>query len=782
MKRLQFVFSLLALPFLSQAQVQLSGVAANTEQQPVVGAQIIDSASGSWAVSQTNGSFVIELPPSTKQATLVVHALGFGTVKARWKTGEPASLGTVELPANTLLNETPVYGIKANTKTPMAVSELSQEAIANNNTGRDIPFVLEQIPGAVATSDAGAGVGYTGLRIRGSDATRINVTINGIPLNDAESQGVFWVNTPDLASSLSGIQVQRGVGTSTNGAGAFGATINLETEETQARAYGKTILGVGSFNTLRTTLMAGTGLTPGGWFANARLSQITSDGYLERASSRLQSYAFTTGYKGKKDEVTAYVFGGAERTYQAWYGIDSLTWVSNPRFNYAGALYDTNWNVTGYYPNEVDDYRQDHYQLHWKRRWNASWSSNLGLHYTYGRGFYEQYRQSENFADYALENPVFGSDTIRSTDLVRRLWLNNHFYGVVGSIAYQKDKWEMQLGGSWNHYQGDHYGELVWMQLAAGSAPGDSFYFNSSNKYDAQGYVKAYYSLNQKLTLFADLQVRQVIYTGQGNDEGQVVIGFEDNLFFFNPKAGADYRLNAKNRVYASVAMANREPARTDYVEGETTPKAEQLVDVEMGWQHQENRWFVQANAYFMDYQNQLVLTGAINNVGSFIRANVGSSFRTGLELVGHYAFSPEFSWNSNLSYSVNQNRNFLSADENGNLQNLGATPIAYSPNWVGGSTLSYQKKHWQIALVSKWVGSQYLSNRERHKLPGYFLQDLRVAVNGSVFGFKEVELGVFVNNLFNTSYVSNGYVYANTPYYYAQAGTNFLANLTLSL
>lgn len=786
MKRKLLVCSLLLLPFLDQAQTTLSGTVRDQNGEALAGVTATDSLSGITSLTGTEGNFQLSLPANSNNALLKIALLGQETVRIHWKQGQPLNLGTITLKQSvTLLQEVGVSATRAGDKTPMAFTDMNEEEIARNNQGRDIPFLLEQLPNVVSTSDAGNAIGYTGMRIRGSDATRINVTINGIPLNDAESQGTFWVNTPDLASSLTSVQVQRGVGTSSNGAAAFGATVNLETKGAETRPYASVDLGAGSFGTFRRNIQAGTGLINNRWFVNTRLSKITSNGYVDRASSNLTSYYLSGGYKGEKHSVTAISFGGHERTYQAWYGLDSLTFHSNPTFNYAGAIYDSLGNISRYYDNEVDDYRQDHYQLHWNSGWTNRWSSHLGLHYTYGRGFYEQYKQQEFLAEYGLPAYVQGSDTAEYTDLVRRLWLDNHFYGLVGNLTYSGDKLELILGGGLNRYEGDHFGELIWMQLASGSFPEDRFYENASVKTDANVYLKAYYTLTPGWVLFGDLQFRRVAYSGEGTDEGQVEIGFEDGLNFFNPKAGVQYRLNTNNRLYASWAIGHREPARTDYLGAAPgqTPQPERLSDIELGWQHQGNDLRAQVNVFYMDYRNQLVLTGEINNVGSPIRANVGSSFRSGLELSASWNITRGLDWSPNLSLSLNRNRDYFITNPDNSLSALGNTQLAYSPSVVGGSILRYTYKWASLSLINKYVGEQYLSNEERpaHRLPAYFIQDARLVLSGPWLGMKNTEFTFFVNNLFNTRYASNGYVYGGAPYYYAQAGTNYLASVRLN-
>lgn len=681
-----------------------------------------------------------------------------------------------------LTDEVVVYATRANDKTPTTFTNVNQQTIQKQNFGQDMPFILNWTPSLVTTSDAGAGIGYTGVRIRGSDATRINVTINGIAYNDSESQGTFWVNLPDIASSTQSVQIQRGVGTSTNGAGSFGGSVNVQTISQQRDPYAEVMVGGGSFNSQRYTVKAGTGLINDHWSFDGRASKIKSDGYIDRASSNLDSYYFSGGYYGDKTIVKAIVFGGQEVTYQSWNGIDEATMSKNRTFNSAGALYDADYNVIGYYDNEVDNYRQDHYQVHLTQKINDYWNANVSLHYTYGRGYYEQYKQQKPFAELGLDDIVLGDSTLTYGDFIIRKWLNNKFYGGTFSFNYEKNKTALTIGGAYNQYaQAKHFGEIVWAHYASNSSIGQHYYDGESQKNDFNIYAKLNYAITTKLNAFVDLQYRNVSYETAGTDDDLVPYKFTDNLNFFNPKAGLSYSLTSSDLFYASYAVANREPNRTDYVDGEVKPKPEQLQNLEAGWRRSTADYSLEANYYLMNYTDQLVLTGKLDGVGNPIRANVGKSFRTGIELSGMIRLSDKVNWNANVTYSANKNKDYVLDPENGKQKN---TDIILSPRVIAGSQLFWNAlPGFQIGLLSKYVGQQYLDNTQTQSLTldAYFVNDLRLSYSFKPKGIKSIDVSVLVNNIFDEEYESNGATYGDgVAYYFPQAGINFLAMMTL--
>lgn len=690
-----------------------------------------------------------------------------------------------------VLDEVFVSAIRVTNKTPITFSNLTKEQIKPRNLGQDIPVLMNFLPSVVTTSDAGAGVGYTGIRVRGSDATRVNVTINGIPYNDSESHGTFWVNMPDFASSTESLQLQRGVGTSTNGAGAFGASLNVLTDGISEDAYGQISSSIGSFNTLRNNLKFSTGLLNDHIEIAGRLSRITSDGYIDRASSELDSYFLQGSYKDDNTLIKAILFGGHEITYQAWYGIDAATLESNRTFNPSGIYTDADGN-TQFYDNEVDNYKQDHAQLLWNEKLNDNWSTNIALHYTQGRGYFEQFKEDEDFATYGFTPINVNGELVDQTDVIRRRWLDNDFYGTVFSANYVNDKLNFIVGGGYNKYEGDHFGEVIWARYASDSTIRDRYYDDSSTKSDFNIYTKANYKLNDKWSLYGDLQYRTVGYQANGSDTGLV----DDSFNFFNPKAGVTYDLNQNNNVYFSYAVANREPNRNDYENG--NPESEKLNDFELGWRYVTSNIQVSTNAYFMNYKNQLVLTGQLNDVGAPLRENIGDSYRLGLEIDANIKLGDKFQWSPNIALSANKNKDF-NFERDGVVQNLGATNIAFSPDVVIGNRFTYYPtENLQFSFLSKYVGKQYMGNIDAQGsvLDAYSQSDLNIQYVIDCDSFiKSITLSGLVNNIFNQENVTNGYFFTydddfSNPGtittiegagYYPQAGTNFLIGATVN-
>ena len=687
------------------------------------------------------------------------------------------------------LDEVLVSAVRVTSKTPVSFSNLDKKEIKPRNLGQDIPVLMNYLPSVVTTSDAGNGVGYTGIRVRGSDATRVNVTINGIPYNDSESHGTYWVNMPDFASSVESLQLQRGVGTSTNGAGAFGASLNMLTDSYSDKVSGEISSSYGSFNTFKNTLKFSTGLMNDHFEIAGRLSALQSDGYIDRAKSDLKSYFLQGTFVGKTTLIKALAFGGTEKTYQAWYGVDAATMKSDRTFNPAGMFTDEFGNIR-FYDNQTDNYQQDHYQLHWNEKIAANWSTNLAFHYTKGKGYYEEYKEDQDFADYGLAS-IVADPVINTTDIVRQKWLDNDFYGTTFSANYKAENLDLILGGGWNKYEGNHFGKVIWARFASQSELGDHYYDDFSTKTDGSVFGKANYKVSDKWSLFGDLQLRNVTYKANSAETGLV----DDTFNFFNPKAGATYKLNDSNSLYFSYARANREPNRTDYESG--SPKPEKLDDFELGWRYLSDKIKLNANGYFMKYQDQLVLTGELNDVGEPIRTNSGDSYRVGIELDATFQLSEEWVLQPNVTLSQNKNKEFYFTRD-GVLQNLGDTNIAYSPNIVAGNRLAFMPvNYFQISLYSKFVGEQYMANidSDGSKLESYFVNDLNVSYEFRPKTiFKSILVSALVNNIFDLKYVSNGYFYtydddySNPPAittiegagYYPQSGINFLVGLSL--
>lgn len=666
------------------------------------------------------------------------------------------------------LDEVLVSAIRATTKTPVSFSNLDKKEIAPRNLGQDIPVLMNYMPSVVTTSDAGNGFGYTGIRVRGSDATRVNVTINGIPYNDSESHGTYWVNMPDFASSVQSLQLQRGVGTSTNGAGAFGASLNMLTDAYSKKSSGEISNSFGSFNSHKHTVKFSSGLMNDHFEIAGRLSTLKSDGYIDRASSDLKSYFLQGTYVGKTTLIKALAFGGTEKTYQSWNGIDPETMVDNRTFNSAGMFTDEAGN-TRFYDNETDNYQQDHYQLHWNEKVSDNWNTNLAFHYTKGKGYYENYKEDADFGDYGLI-PV-GSET--TTDLVRQKWLDNDFYGTTFSANYKTENLDLILGGGYNKYEGDHFGKVIWARFASQSELGDRYYDDYSSKIDGNVFAKANYQISEQLSFYGDLQYRRVNYKANSWETGLV-----DGTFnFFNPKAGLNFEIDQKNNLYFSYARANREPNRTDYEGGNVKP--EKLNDFELGWRYTTDKIKLNSNVYYMAYKDQLILTGNLDDVGAPIRSNSEKSYRLGLEVDATITLTDQLILRPNFTLSANKNID-LAVDN----QNYGTTDIAYSPSVIAGNIIVFSPiENLHFSLLQKFVGKQYMNNIElpAARLNDYFVNDFNVTYTilpKSIF--KSIVVSVLANNIANKHYVSNGYMWDVYPYYYPQAGANFLAGLTL--
>uniref|UniRef100_UPI0040471B7C TonB-dependent receptor n=1 Tax=Flavobacterium sp. TaxID=239 RepID=UPI0040471B7C len=684
----------------------------------------------------------------------------------------------------TELKEVMVSSVRAKDKNPITFTNVSAAEIAPRNLGQDIPVLLQYLPSVVSTTDAGNGVGYTYMRVRGSDGSRINVTLNGIPFNDSESQGTFFVNLPDFASSLESVQLQRGVGTSTNGAGAFGASLNMQTKSFNEKANAEVSNSVGSFATRKHTIAFGTGLH-NNFEMNARISNIASDGFIDRASSNMFGYFFNVNYVKETTLIKLLAFGGKEKTYQAWYGIEDPEKLKNDRtFNPAGMYFDENGNMQ-FYDNETDNYWQNHFQLHWSEKWSEKWISNAALHYTIGKGYFEQYKEDEDLTDYNL--PDFNGNSI--SDLVRKRWLDNDFFGATFSLNYRTSKTDLLFGGAANRYLGLHYGEVVWTQNYIPNP--NRYYDNYGNKDDVNFYTKASYNVTNKLNLFTDLQYRMVFYDATSIKFSDV----NDTFRFFNPKAGLNYQLNDKNAFYGYFGIANKEPRRDDYENGAIKP--ERLFDYELGWKYNSRKVKLSANAFYMRYNDQLVLTGALNDVGSPVFTNSGKSYRVGLEVESTIAITEKLFLNPNVTISQNQNQDFY-FQRDGVLQNLGNTAIAFSPNLILANRLTFLPiKNFQVSILSKFVGAQYMGNidSENSKLDAYFVNDLNLnyewKLNKTI---KSIVFSGLINNILDLEYESNGYFYTydddwsnpgtiNTiegTGYFPQAGINFILGLNL--
>ncbi|MGO1243485.1 MAG: TonB-dependent receptor [Sphingobacterium sp.] len=670
---------------------------------------------------------------------------------------------------------------------------ISKEEIQKNNLGQDLPYLLDQTPSVVVGSDAGAGIGYTNITVRGSNNQRINVTLNGIPLNDAESMGSFFVNLPDFASSTQSIQIQRGIGTSTNGAGAFGASLNIQSDELDSLPNAELNNTFGSYNTWKNTVKVGSGLINNKFALNARLSRISSDGYIDRASSDLKSFYVDAGYYGAKHQLKATIFSGKEKTYQAWDGVPEEMLETNRRYN-------------GFeYENQTDNYTQTHHHLHYSYFASENTTFNAALHYTKGAGYYEEYKTEQNFEAYGLQPIDIDGTIISTTDLIRRRWLDNHFYGTVFSMNHTFNaQHNLIIGGAINQYRGDHYGEIIWAQYASDSKINDKYYFNDAEKNDANIYGKWNGNFG-KLRLFADLQYRFVDYTFQGYNRNRELTDVNIKHHFFNPKVGTTFILSPRSNLYLSYAFANKEPVRDDYVESvaNARPKAEKMHDIEAGYRWQTDAIQIGANLYGMFYKDQLILTGQINDVGGSIRENAPESYRLGFEFDGAWQIKPKFLWKATAGLSDNKIKNYQEyltvMDENWNetgdpqvVKEYPSTTISFSPSVVLSNEFSYNPyTPFHISLSSKYVSRQYLDNTAQtaRSVDPFFVNNLRLRYSFSMWGFKNIDANLAINNILDEKYESNGYTYGGiTPTnerlyanaYYPQAGTNFLLGLNI--
>ncbi|MDR6406253.1 MULTISPECIES: outer membrane beta-barrel protein [Chryseobacterium] len=646
--------------------------------------------------------------------------------------------------------------------------------IDSRNLGQDLPILLKNQTSIISTSDAGNGVGYTGFRIRGVAGNGINVMMNGVPYNDSESQGTFFVNVPDLTSSASQIVIQRGVGTSNNGAAAFGASINVLSKDPEEKFYFKTDDSYGSFNTYKYSAEIGSGKFWGNRLSvMGRYTHINSDGYIDRAFSKLDSYNFTALYEEGKTRIRLMAFGGKEKTYQAWNGIDRKTWETDPKFNYSGAIYDANWeNIVGFYDNETDNYRQNHYQLLWEQKFNDRWNLETTLHYTKGKGYYENYKQGDPFARYNLAD-INGEEY---SDFIRKKWLNNDFYGLVSTLYGKFENLDLNFGIVGNQYYGRHFGNVTGVFFP--EIDEHEYYRNRSVKNEVAGFAKALIRVNN-FEFFGDLQLRNIDYdtriTTEGDDEGA---NLDKNWLFFNPKAGVNYRI-PQGKIFFSYAHAHREPNRDDLLANNDV-KAEKLHDFEAGLEKQFGIVSFTANLYYMYYVNQLVLNGELNNVGAFIRTNSGKSYRSGIELGALAKLSKQWEVTGNVSFSNNRNLDFKVENE-GSTKDLGNTQISFSPDVIANLGVKFNPtKNFQFALMNQYVGKQYLDNSEDEnlQLKDYLLTDFNAQYQFKIKN-NDIALKLLVNNIFNKKYVNNGAVYDGTPYYFSQAGTNFMFGIS---
>lgn len=823
MLKVIFAATFMLLSSISFAQYTVSGIVRDAKtNESLVSATVQVKDFNRYTLTDAFGRFRLDNVPE-RQIVLAVTYIGYKKQERIVEASADVDLEILMERTSILTEAVVVRATRASGKTPTTFTTISKEKIEQQNFGQDVPFLLNWTPSVVTTSDAGTGIGYTGIRIRGSDPTRINVTINGIPYNDSESAGTFWVDIPDIAASSESIQIQRGVGTSTNGAGAFGATINLQTNVRNDDPYAGVTNAIGSFNTRRHSFNFGTGLLNDHFVIDGRLSKIVSDGFIDRASSDLQSYYFSGGYYADRTMLKAIMFGGKERTYQSWYGVPESRLNNDTEAMLVTAM-NEGWNETQtnnllnsnsrtfnpyMYENQVDDYQQDHFQLHFSQQLSDAFTLNSALHYTPGSGHYEEYRYDQDFESYGLPDIIVDDDgnpaddqVITSTDLIRRRWLDNDFYGFTYSVNYDQQDWNIVLGGAWNHYDGDHFGEILWTE--AGSVPHEyQYYFNNGDKRDFNTYLKINYQFSEKFNAFGDLQFRKINYTARGIDNDLNDIDIQADFNFFNPKAGLTYSLTDRSQLYASYATANREPVRDDFIDFEgSEPEHETLKNVEVGYRGTGTRHTFHANYYLMNYTNQLILTGELNDVGAFVRTNAGKSYRMGIELQGMFKLSEQLVWNANFTLSRNKIEEYREI-----LEDYGAdfsgfdlvettykdTDIAFSPSIIAGSSLSlFPFKNAEVTLLTKYVGRQYLDNttNDARSIDAYFVNDLRLSYAWNPDFVKQINFSFLINNILDEAYETNGFTYGylagptayRENFYYPQAGRNFMGMISIKL
>ncbi|WP_423128805.1 TonB-dependent receptor [Gaoshiqia sp. Z1-71] len=806
MKKIVVMLLLQCIVAASFAQFSVSGMVKNEEGGILPGATVTLNGTYRGTITNEKGRFTFD-KLKAGDYELQVSFIGYEKRTIPVQLNHAVDLQIQLSRSSILTEEVLVSATRAGDKTPVAKTTVDRQAIESRNMGQDIPYLLTMSPSFVATSDAGAGVGYTNFRIRGTHLNRINVTINGIPMNDAESHGTWFVDIPDLAGSIENIQIQRGVGTSTNGAAAFGATINLQTAGLNKDAYAAYSSSAGSFNTFRNSVSAGTGLISDHFTVDVRLSKVSSDGFIDRASSDLKSFFASAGYYSGNTMLKLNVFSGFEETYQAWWGVPSVRlkndlegmqryedhWLYTPK--QTEEMINSNSRTYNYYTyeNEVDHYQQDHYQMLFSHKFNQALNLNAALHYTYGRGYYEGYKYDEAYEDYQMTAPE-GTET---TDLVTRKWLDNDFYGATLSLNYHVNQSSFTFGGGYNVYDGRHFGQVIWAQYMGQNEKDHEWYRGTGLKKDFNVFGKYNLQLTETLNLFADLQYRHINYEIDGIDDDLRDLTQSHQFNFFNPKFGLFYRPNSSQEAYLSFARANREPNRSNFVdvdEGDPTPKYETLNDFEAGYTWKTSRFLLGANLYYMDYKDQLVQTGEVNDVGTPLLVNVDDSYRAGIELTGGLKISAKLNWDANVTLSQNKVKNFTEYVDNWDTWEqeafeLGKTDLSFSPNVIVNSQLSYKPAAaLNVSLLSNYVSDQYIDNTSGNdrKLDAWFVNNLKVDYSIKGMLFKEIKLHLMVNNLFDTRYESNAWVYSyifgDNRYkmdgYFPQAGRHFFAGI----
>jgi iron complex outermembrane recepter protein len=778
----------------------IKGRVNDDKGNPLAGAGItvINTFLGTY--SGNDGNYTVRLPTDGVY-TLKYSFTGFETV-IREIIVKGTKVEDVSLVQEVMMaGEVVVSATRAGERTPFSYSDITTESIRKKNNAQDLPYLIGFTPSLVETSETGTGIGYTSFRIRGTDGSRINVTVDGIPLNDAESQQVFWVDLPDLGSSVDNIQVQRGIGTSSNGSGAFGASVNIKSKSAENLPFADVSSAAGSYNSYKNTISVGTGLLADRFSVEMRYSDIRSDGYIKRTGTANKSAFVSALYRNSRSMLKANVILGQEHTGISWWGVPAEMLQIDRRYNPAGEYEDGSGKIK-YYENESDNYNQNHYQLIYNLKLGPFISLNTALHYTTGKGYYEEFRQNQRFADYGLADVSIGDTVLKSTDLIRRKWMSNDFYGVVWSVSHKKNKTEAVIGGGINQYDGHHFGRLIWMRNAGSTEKDHQWYLNKALKSEISLYGKINYSFTDRLSGFGDLQYRHIGYKMNGPDDDLKDITQRHTYDFFNPKAGIFYSITQNQDAFLSFSVANKEPTRSDFKEAsgdsKATPRAERLYDTEAGYSIRTGKAKLGINLYAMIYRDQLVPTGELSNVGYSIMTNVKSSYRTGIEFTADIKMHEKLEWDLNATISRNKILGFveyftdyITADSSSQYKSksLGEVDIAYSPSFTGSSDISYLLfKNLSIHLLSKYVGKQYFDNtmNNNRMLDPYIVNNLRFDFNTKIKGIKALDIQLFINNIFNNRYISNGYggpwyedgAEYTWAYYFPQAGTNFLIKM----
>lgn len=779
------------------------GRVTDTEGNPLIGTSITLENTFLGTYSGVNGNYRLS---QVRQGnyTLVASYLGFETIRINVKVEKDVELNLQLRHSSQYLDAVVVSSTRASNRMPIAQTTLSRDQIRQAGTGGDTPYLLEMLPSVVVSSESGIGIGNTAFRIRGTDPTRINVTINGVPLNDAESQGVYWVDLPDFAASVENVQVQRGVGTSTNGAAAFGATVNFQTSATAPEPFAAIDLLGGSYNTWKTSARVGTGLMKNGFSLEGRISQIHSDGYIERSKSDHRSMFISAAWHGENNQIRANIIHGEEHTGITWEGTPNYMMGINRRYNPAGEYVDEN-GVTRYYSDQKDNYWQTHYHLIGTHSFSNKLTANVTLHLTDGRGYYEEYKPNRKLSKYGLPNFSIGDTIIKSTDFIQQKWMNNIFYGGVASLSYHLNNLDFIIGGGWNQYDGDHFGKVIWSKINVGIPNKYEWYSNNGLKSDWNAFAKSTWQVSEALSAFVDIQYRGIYYKLKGLDSDIKPLSQNHSWNFLNPKFGVTYRINSGHEVYTSYAVTHREPARSDLKDAQKgtadfTPKPERLSDLELGYRMRLQSISVDFNYYYMFYKDQLVLTGELTDVGYARMANVPKSYRTGVELSLSFKPTTWLSIDGNTTISKNiieDYTNYANLTDNPTdwndlyspvAEHLGNTTISFSPSVVTGSRLTLNPlPSVSLSWITKYVSRQYIDNTETksRSLDPYFVNNMVVEYRAKKEDDRSFYLQLSVNNILNEKYSANAWVYrtlfqsGDPEYvqvgYYPQATTHFM-------